>query len=68
MANGAKERLVKEIAELKERYNKLDEFTWTYAFNKLPVRQKGLMHLQKTFMRGYLQVLEQRLEYWEDTE
>ena len=68
MVNGAKERLVKEIVELKERYHKLDDFLWSTSFSKLPERQQDLMYLQETFMCGYLDVLEQRLKYWKDKE
>ena len=65
MANGAKERLVKEIVELKERYHKLDDFLWSTSFSKLPERQQDLIVPTRNFyvwlsrsLRAEIKILE----------
>lgn len=68
MKNGVKERLEKETAVLKERYDKLNDFLWTDKVKSLSARQQELLSLQEIFMSGYLEVLELRLKYWGNEE
>lgn len=54
-------RLYDEKNQLEERYTKLKSFLFTDAFNKIDVRQQGLLQIQVSAMETYLKVLSERI-------
>jgi len=54
-------RVLVEHADLSTRLSKLSAFLDTEAFNALPRVQQELMRVQFEYMKGYANVLEQRL-------
>lgn len=60
-----KERLVKEVLELNERYVKLEYFTGKDEFKKLDLEVQDLMRKQKHAMELYLYFLVKRIELYD---
>lgn len=54
-------RLYDEKNQLEERYSKLKSFLFTDAYNKVDVRQQGLLQIQVSAMKTYLKVLNERI-------
>lgn len=54
-------RLYDEKNQLEERYTKLKSFLFADAFNKIDVRQQGLLQIQVSAMETYLKVLSERI-------
>ena len=62
----AKERVETELAELVERKDKLFNFLTTYKYDMLDVKSKDLLNKQLGIMIDYIDVLEERLNNWEE--
>ena len=54
-------RLYDEKNQLEERYSKLKSFLFSDAFDKIDVRQQGLLQIQVSAMETYLKVLNERI-------
>ena len=62
MKNDAKERLIKERDELKERFSKLDKFIQSEEFQSLKLISRTLLIEQEKAMGTYLNILDCRIE------
>lgn len=60
----AKERVETELAELKERRDKLFNFFATSKHDMLTIKSKELLNKQYLIMCDYIKVLEERLRTW----
>lgn len=56
------DRLIQETDELRGRYEKLQAFIKSMAFEALPAKSQGLLIAQENAMHGYLAILCHRLE------
>lgn len=60
------QRVVDERTELETKHTALKSFIDTNeAFTKLPVAEQARMHLQYAIMRDYINVLSDRIKYFE---
>jgi hypothetical protein len=57
-------RVVHEHRDLTERIASLAAFINTPTYNSLPLAESGLLDAQLLHMRGYADVLRQRLGLW----
>lgn len=57
-------RILEEAQELAERLNKLNAFMASTAFIALTREEKDLLYEQSRTMNHYLQILGQRLDYY----
>jgi len=62
----AKERIEFELAELVERKNKLFNFLLTDKYNMLDIKSKDFLNQQIGVMQDYIDILQERLNIWED--
>lgn len=63
----AKQRVIDERKQLQERILKLNDFVeWNAYFNDLPKEQQRLLKLQLRVMIMYREILDNRLDIWED--
>jgi virulence-associated protein VapD len=62
----AKSRAEKELADLIERITKINDFENTQAFSYLSSEQQNLLTNQYTVMVLYADILERRIEIWEE--
>lgn len=60
-ADDFRTRLVEEFSQLKDRLNKLENFTATTQFRDLPVIERAALHEQYGHMRAYYNVLSGRV-------
>lgn len=65
-ADTAKQRVELEFLELSNRLTKLEEFAMTPAFSELDVKQRTLLNEQRLHMRNYRNVLNTRLNNWQE--
>ena len=59
------ERVVQEEIELADKLAKLDTFLLTELFASLDEREQVRLRLQRWFMAGYLDILQERIEAFE---
>lgn len=64
--NEAKSRVLNELRELYEKYNKLLEFVFSEKFDSLGEEPQVLLHKQLDIMKNYINVLERRLDIWQN--
>ena len=64
------ERVVRERHHLREKIEKLTAFIKgdTAAYKEIPLMEKERLHLQNYLMRKYLDVLDDRIRYFRETE
>ncbi len=62
----AKKRVEQELADLEERYEKLDNFVGNARYMELPYAQKYLLVKQLAVMEEYTHILKARLDCWKD--
>ena len=65
-ATTAKGRVENELAELKQKIDKLEAFTLTPAYPKLDEEAATLLIMQKCSMEDYAKILEYRLKIWRE--
>ena len=56
------ERVVNEKFDLQVKLKALEDFANGDAFEKLPPQEQARLHLQGYLMRGYIEVLEERID------
>ena len=66
MEQTAKQRVEKELQDLKEKRRKLDAFLRTDAYRALNDNMQSLLVEQQLVMSDYEEILERRLQIWED--
>lgn len=66
MEQTAKQRVEKELQDIKEKRRKLDAFLRTDAYKALKDNMQSLLVEQQLVMSDYEDVLERRLQIWED--
>ena len=66
MEQTAKQRVEKELQDLKEKRRKLDAFLRTDAYKALNDNMQSLLVEQQLVMSDYEGILERRLQIWED--
>ncbi len=66
MEQTAKQRVEKELQDLKEKRRKLDAFLRTDAYKALNDNMQSLLVEQQLVMSDYEDILERRLQIWED--
>lgn len=66
MEQTAKQRVEKELQDLKEKRRKLDAFLRTDAYKALNDDMQSLLVEQQLVMSDYEEILERRLQIWED--
>lgn len=66
MEQTAKQRVEKELQDLKEKRRKLDAFLRTNAYKALNDNMQSLLVEQQLVMSDYEEILERRLQIWED--
>lgn len=66
MEQTAKQRVEKELQDLKEKRRKLDAFLRTDAYKALNDNMQSLLVEQQLVMSDYEEILERRLQIWED--
>lgn len=66
MEQTAKQRVEKELQDLKEKRRKLDAFLKTDAYKALNDNMQSLLVEQQLVMSDYEEILERRLQIWED--
>ena len=67
MITTAKQRVIQERDELRDRINKLGLFISTNSkYATLPRRQRKLLRKQYRYMVAYHNILTERLACWED--
>lgn len=65
MEQTAKQRVEKELQDLKEKRRKLDAFLRTDAYKALNDNMQSLLVEQQLVMSDYEEILERRLQIWE---
>lgn len=66
MEQTAKQRVEKELQDLKDKRRKLDAFLRTDAYKALNDNMQSLLVEQQLVMSDYEEILERRLQIWED--
>ena len=66
MEQTAKQRVEKELQDLKGKRRKLDAFLRTDAYKALNDNMQSLLVEQQLVMSDYEEILERRLQIWED--
>lgn len=66
MEQTAKQRVEKELQDIKEKRRKLDAFLRTDAYKALKDNMQSLLVEQQLVMSDYEEILERRLQIWED--
>lgn len=66
MEQTAKQRVEKELQDIKEKRRKLDAFLRTDAYKALKDNMQSLLVEQQLVMSDYEDILERRLQIWED--
>lgn len=62
------QRVVEEADALTQKFDALEAFLTTKQYSELSEIEKNHLFMQKTFMYGYLSVLEQRIDNFEVSE
>ena len=62
------ERVVNEKIELEVKFKALKDFANGDAFEKLPPQEQARLHLQGYLMEGYIEVLDARIDAFDEIE
>lgn len=66
MSDKAKNRVIKEIADLEDKISKLSEFMDNPKYDRLSMAAQRLLQEQYAIMQQYLTVLKCRISIWEE--